>query len=168
MDVMPMRFLRLASLNGGSYIAPEKEYEPGKMELPDGSIIQKAAVFGTVMELVETEKLSRATIDDCTAEIALLAFNEDKARLSGLAKGDIIFAVGKPRERDGEVFIAVESAKKIAFSGEMMYRAMCLKQAKTGTGKVNKTFDEQGIKAEEESEFTAADKFGPKVSKSRI
>lgn len=60
----------------------------------------------------ETATFAALTIDDCSAQIRVKAWNEDTKKLSNIQPGDCILVIGKLREYNDELYITPEILRK--------------------------------------------------------
>ena len=83
----------------------------------------RVLVWGNVIRVFETEKVSSFLIDDFTDTCNVTGFSEQKALFKGISKGDRIQVCGEVRhDRNGELYILPEIVIKIDCSTELLRR----------------------------------------------
>lgn len=113
---MTAKKLRISDLINGKYFAGSKEeMKPSYVITSFGEKISRVNLIGTVTDkfVNEDETYSSATLDDGTETIRLKAFREDVRILKDLELGDLILAIGKVKEYNGEIYVNAEVAKRL-------------------------------------------------------
>ncbi len=125
--------LPICEIVEGDYNKTEKEDEANYLLTKSGFRISRAKIWGNVSRVFEsTDKPFKSiTLDDFTQTISLLAFDEKVSVLDGIKVGDVVTAIGKPREGRDEIFLLAETVKKINPTEEMLCRAENIHSMKT-------------------------------------
>lgn len=113
---MTAKKVRIVDLISGRYFAGSKEeMKPSYVITPFGEKISRVNLIGSVIDkfVNEDETYSSTTLDDGTDAIRLKAFKEDTQVLKELELGDLILAIGKVKEYNGEVYVNAEVVKKL-------------------------------------------------------
>jgi RPA family protein len=114
-------------LNSGKYF--EKEgFTPNYLLTPEGRRLSRGRIVGTVVDRFknEDETYGSLTIDDGTDTTQLKFFNE-LDEMEEFEEGDIVEAVGKVREYQGQIYMNAEILVKRNVKSEMLHQ---LKQKK--------------------------------------
>jgi len=141
----------LGELEKARYFKSEGEFEPNYATLESGEKISRVNCWGNCVRTFSSEQLSSISIDDFSAAMDVLAFGEERALLENVREGDVVSVVGKPREGNRGVFIALEGIQKLSFEEEMLKRLEVLKSVsarKHAKGKKKKA-GEKGSKRKE-------------------
>jgi len=95
-------------LNSGKYFQREG-FEPNFLLIPDGRRYSRARIVGTMVDTFKNdeETYGSITVDDGTDTVQLKFFNDMDA-VDEAEEGDIVEAVGKVREYQGEVYMNAE------------------------------------------------------------
>jgi len=111
-----------AELQSGRYF--EKEgFTPNYLLTPQGRRISRSRIIGTVVDsfVNEDETYGSITIDDGSDTVQLKFFNElDDVR--EFETGDIVEAVGKVREYQGQIYMNAEILKDCSVKKEMLHQ----------------------------------------------
>lgn len=113
---MPANKTRIVDVVYGKYFYPNQEQKKaGYVITPFGKRLSRVNIIATVIDkfLNEEESYCSLTLDDGTENIKLKAFKEEAKGLIRFELGDLVLAIGKVREYNGEVYIAVEAARKL-------------------------------------------------------
>ncbi|MFA4907908.1 MAG: OB-fold nucleic acid binding domain-containing protein [archaeon] len=158
----PAARLPLIEIVRGKIEETAEKYEPFRLVSRSGIIAGKVMAWGVVVHRYESEnkKFCELTLDDFTETISVRAFLEKVEMLSGFSVGDIVRVLGKPREKDNEIFLVPDSIKRISVQEELVQRlenAMSLMQAnrKRESEKIEKSKEKKtrGKKVEVEKNF---------------
>ena len=92
--------------------------------------VARARILATVMNVFRSEdgNFGSVTLDDGSDTIRAKAF-KDLAVLDGVAVGDLVDAVGKVREYNGEIYMMPELIRKVSPDMELLRRAELLRLA---------------------------------------
>jgi len=106
-------------LNKGKYFQREG-FEPNFLLTVDGRRLSRARLVGTVVDsfINDDETYGSLTIDDGNDTTQIKFFNE-LDQLKDYEVGDIIEAVGKVREYQGEIYMNAEILKKREIKEEL-------------------------------------------------
>ena len=120
----PALRLPLIEIVRGKIEETTEKYEPFRLVSRSGIIAGKVMVWGVVVHKYESEsgKFSELTLDDFTETISVRAFLEKTEALSGFSVGDIVRVLGKPRQKDNEIFLVPDSIKRISVQEELVER----------------------------------------------
>ncbi|MFB6292290.1 MAG: OB-fold nucleic acid binding domain-containing protein, partial [Candidatus Nanohaloarchaea archaeon] len=115
-------------LNTGKYFQREG-FEPNFLLTPDGRRYSRARIVGTVVDTFvnDDETYGSITIDDGTDTVQLKFFNELEA-MEEVDEGEIIEAVGKVREYQGQIYMNAEIVIQRDVKHELLHQ---LRQEKT-------------------------------------
>jgi len=115
-------------LNSGKYFQKEG-FTPNYLLTPEGRRFSRARIVGTVVDtfMNEDETYGSITVDDGTDTIQLKFFNELDL-LKEFEVGDILEAIGKVREYQGEIYMNAEILKEREIKKELLHE---LKHVKT-------------------------------------
>ncbi len=105
--------VRIWDLVNGSFIKKEG-FEPSVIRIASGEEISRARILGTVVArfVADDGNYAAATLDDGSDTIRLKTFKTAKP-LDTVNIGDIVDAIGKIREYEGEKYIIPEVVKKV-------------------------------------------------------
>ncbi|WP_414836393.1 OB-fold nucleic acid binding domain-containing protein [Candidatus Nanohalococcus occultus] len=116
-------------LHSGRYF--EKEgFTPNYLLTPGGRKISRTRLVGTVVDsfINDDETYASITIDDGTDTVQLKFFNElDQMREFEI--GDIIEAIGKVREYQGQIYLNAEILENCSVEKELLHQLRHRKQA---------------------------------------
>jgi RPA family protein len=118
--------LRVSDLISGQYIK-EEGLRPNYVLLKDGRKISRVNILGTVVSVNVDTGYKNVYIDDGTAKLSVRSF-EQNAMLEARQVGDIVFAIGKPREYGREIYVLPEILKSVADIHWVELRALELKK----------------------------------------
>lgn len=104
--------LRVSDLINGQYIK-EEGLRPNYVLLKDGRKVSRVNILGTVVSVNIDGGYKSIYIDDGTAKLSVRSF-EQNAMLDARQVGDVVFAIGKPREYGREIYVLQEIVKPVA------------------------------------------------------
>lgn len=109
-------------LNSGKYFEREG-FEPNFLLTPDGRRLSRGRLVGTVVDkfINDDETYGSITVDDGTDTVQLKFFNE-LAEMKDFTEGDIIEAVGKVREYQGQIYMNGEILEKRDVEKELLHQ----------------------------------------------
>jgi RPA family protein len=115
-------------LNSGKYFQKEG-FTPNYLLVPSGRRFSRARMVATVVDSFtnDDETYGSLTLDDGTDTIQIKFFN-DLSLIEDFETGDIVEAVGKVREYQGEIYMNAEILKKRDVKDELLHE---LKHRKT-------------------------------------
>ncbi len=115
-------------LNSGKYFQKEG-FTPNYLLTPEGRRFSRARIVGTVVDtfMNEDETYGSITVDDGTDTTQLKFFNE-MDMLKEFEVGDIVEAIGKVREYQGQIYMNAEILEKRNIKKELLHE---LKHVKT-------------------------------------
>jgi len=122
--------LALSELENAKYSKSEGEFEPNYATLENGERVSRVNAWGNCVRSYQSENLSSISIDDFTATIDVLAFDDARKMLEKIRKGDSVSVVGKPRKGKNGIFIALEGIQKLSFKEEMLKRLEVLQSVR--------------------------------------
>lgn len=104
---------RISSVTAGKYVVREG-FEPNYVLSKKGEMLSRVRIMATVVDkfVSETGKFASLTLDDGTETVRAKVFNA-VSMFDSIAVGDIVDAVGRIREYQGEIYIAPEITTKI-------------------------------------------------------
>ncbi len=116
------KFTTAEELNSGKYFQKEG-FTPNYLLTPDGRRMSRARIVGTVVDTFvnDDETYGSLTIDDGTDTVQLKFFNELDA-IEEFEQGDIVEAVGKVREYQGEIYMNPEITIKRDVKHELLHQ----------------------------------------------
>lgn len=108
-------------LNSGKYFQKEG-FTPNYLLTPSGRRFSRARIVATVVDSFtnEDETYGSLTLDDGTDTIQIKFFN-DLSLIEDFESGDIVEAVGKVREYQGEIYMNAEILKKREVKDELLH-----------------------------------------------
>lgn len=159
---LPAKKSRIFDLVSGKYFPGSKEeMRSGYVISPFGEKISRVNVIGTVINsfVNDDQTYSTLTLDDGTETIQVRAFKQDVEKLANHVLGELVITLGKVREYNGEVYIGVETVRKIEDANmETMRKLELLDQLvdkkkiiKEIKGMIEKMTREELVRAVEES-----------------
>ncbi len=109
-------------LNSGKYFQKEG-FTPNYLLTPGGKRLSRARIVGTVVDtfINEDETYGAITVDDGTDTTQLKFFNELEP-MEDFEVGDIVEAVGKVREYQGQVYMNAEILVKQDVEHELLHQ----------------------------------------------
>ena len=108
-------------LNSGKYFQKEG-FTPNYLLTPEGKRFSRTRIVGTVVDTFvnDDETYGSITIDDGTDTTQLKFFNELEA-MEDFEEGDIVEAVGKVREYQGQIYMNAEILKQRKVTKELLH-----------------------------------------------
>lgn len=109
-------------LNSGKYFQKEG-FTPNYLLTPNGRRLSRSRIVGTVVDkfINDDETYGSLTIDDSTDTTQIKFFNEiDQVR--EFETGDIVEAVGKVREYQGQIYMNAEIIQKTEIEKELLHQ----------------------------------------------
>jgi len=109
-------------LNSGKYFEREG-FDPNFLLTPDGRKLSRARIVATVVDTFvnEDETYGSVTVDDGTDTVQLKFFNELQ-KMEDYEEGDIVEAIGKVREYQGQIYMNAEIMKKRDVEKELLHQ----------------------------------------------
>jgi hypothetical protein len=114
--------VRVSDVLNGKFFYGSKEGMKPSYVISLGMKFSRANLVGTVTDKFFSEDGSYAslTIDDGTGAIRIKGFREKTALLAAVEKGDLVLAVGKVKEYNGERYVNCEVVRKIDINYESL------------------------------------------------
>lgn len=112
---LPSIKVRIVDLLQGEYSPGSREdMSPSFVVTSFGDKVSRVSLVATVTDSFasEDENYAAITVDDGTEEIRLKAFSED-TNILNVEQGNLIHAIGKVKEYNGEIYINAEVAKVV-------------------------------------------------------
>lgn len=105
--------VKIADLNGGEWVKNEG-MEPSYVVIKRGDKVGRARILATVVSkfISEDKEFASVTLDDGSGTIRVKSFKTVKP-LEKLEEGNVIDAIGKIREFNGEIYMVPETIRKI-------------------------------------------------------
>tara|TARA_Y100000310_G_C20549806_1_gene747473 strand:+ start:360 stop:1001 length:642 start_codon:yes stop_codon:yes gene_type:complete len=96
------------------YVKEAGEWSPNFIQI-EGKQVSRVNLLGVIIAVEQQQEGVRNNllVDDGTGTIALRSFDE-KDMFKGLAVGELVTIIGRPREYGGEKYIATEIVKKVS------------------------------------------------------
>ncbi len=113
---MPAVKVRITDVVNGKYVPGSKEeMKPSYVITSFGQKVSRINIIASVTDkfLSEDGNYSSITIDDGTDVIRVKAFKEDAAMLKSIELGDMVLAIGKVKEFNGELYLNGEIVRRI-------------------------------------------------------
>jgi RPA family protein len=106
--------IRIKDILNGRYIN-EEGWTPNYVETANGKKVSRVNVMGIVVAKEEDNVTGYKSvlIDDSTGKIPARSFGEESGMMQRIQIGDIVIAIGRPREYGSERYLALEIIKKI-------------------------------------------------------
>ncbi len=106
--------LWIAEIVDADYIREEGEWEPNYLDVK-GIKVARVNILGTITEFFSNPNgdYVTMTIEDGSAQIAVRAFKEDTRFLQGLAIGNSVLVIGRPKQYQNEIYVIPEIVKKL-------------------------------------------------------
>jgi predicted transcriptional regulator len=106
--------VRVKDITSGRFLKGDR-FETGQLITELKEQISRVRVLGTVVSkfISDDGKFGSVTLDDGTDTISLRVFGEDVKLIKEIDTGDIVDAVGRVREYEGEKYVSLESVWKI-------------------------------------------------------
>jgi len=121
------RKVRIADIMAGSFVHKEG-MEPSFVETASGAVV-RARIIATVMNAFRSDdgNFGSLTLDDGTDTIRAKVF-KDLRVMEGVTPGDLVEAVGKVREYNGEMYVMPELIRRVRDPNmELLRRAELLR-----------------------------------------
>jgi RPA family protein len=121
---MPAVKVRIMDVVSGKYLPGSKEeMKPSYVITSFGQKVSRINIIASVTDkfISEDGNYSSITIDDGTDVIRVKAFKEDATMLKSIELGDMVLAIGKVKEFNGELYLNGEIVRKI---GDPNYESM--------------------------------------------
>lgn len=114
--------VRICDLKEGQYVRVDGEWEPNYVMTPASRKVSRA----NIMAVVATQPdigggQSSFLVDDGTAQMTVRLFEE---REFGVAPGDVVTVIGRPRQYGDEIYVVPEIVKKISDPRWVNYRLL--------------------------------------------
>lgn len=105
--------VKIADLNNGDWVKNEG-MEPSYVVTKRGDKVGRARILATVVSkfISEDKEFASVTLDDGSGTIRVKSFKTVKP-LEKLEEGNVIDAIGKIREFNGEVYVVPETIRKV-------------------------------------------------------
>ena len=113
---LPAKKIRIFDVvNGRFFPGSKEEKRSGYVITPVGEKVSRVNLIGSVLNsfVNDDQNYSTLTLDDGTETIQVRAFKEEVEKLIKHEIGDLVLAIGKVREYSGEIYVGVESVRKI-------------------------------------------------------
>lgn len=151
---------RIWDLVNGSFIKKEG-FEPSVVRIASGEEISRTRIMGTVVArfVADDGNYAAVTIDDGSDTIRLKTFKTTKP-LDSLNVGDIVDAIGKIREYEGEKYIIPEVVRKISDPNFEILRRLELVYTESGLKKTRELVERGKSKDPEELRKDLMEKHG--------
>lgn len=140
----------IKAITEGEYTREEEEFSPNFIQI--GNLkVARVNVIGVVVSVIDSGNLG-IDIEDNTGEISVRSFEHIPPQ-EGLVVGDFVNVIGRPREFNGEKYIAPEIIKKTDQKW-MIYRKLELKDfvlpENKREEKINEKIEEEGVLSNQE------------------
>jgi RPA family protein len=154
------RKVRVWDLMNGSFIKKEG-FEPSVIRIASGEEVSRARIMGTIVAkfVAEDGNYAAVTLDDGSDTIRLKTFKTTKP-LDTLNVGDVVDAIGKIREYEGEKYIIPEVARKIDDPNLEILRRLELVYKERGLQKTKELLEKNKGKDPEELRKELIEKHG--------
>lgn len=136
--------VKIAELNGGEWVKNEG-MEPSYVVIKRGEKVGRARILATVVSkfVSENKEFASVTLDDGSGTIRAKSFKTIKP-LEKLEEGNVVDAIGKVREYNGEVYVVSETIRKIDDPGMETLRMLELeKLSRQAAGRPKETLLEK-------------------------
>lgn len=161
---LPAKKLRISDVTNGKYFPGSKEeMKASYLITPMGEKVSRINLIASVIDkfLSEDGNYSTVTIDDGSETIRVKTFKEGVELLNGIDVGDLVLAVGKIKEYNGELYVNGEIVKKIFDKNlESLRKLEILKQTIQQKRIVDEIRNLSSQMSEEELKQYAKDKYG--------
>lgn len=106
--------LWIAEIIDADYTREEGEWEPNYLDIK-GIKVARVNVLGTITEVFVNSlgDYAAVTIEDGSASVAIRVFKGDIRLVTGLAIGDSILVIGRPKQYQNEIYIVPEIVRKL-------------------------------------------------------
>ncbi len=118
-------------LVNGKFVRDSDKFPGSYVITPYGVYVSRARIMGIIVDKFVSDDWLYATltIDDSTETIRLKLFREDTKIVKKFMIGDLVDAIGKVREYQGEIYILPEIVRKVdSFDWELLRRLEILKE----------------------------------------
>lgn len=152
--------LRIKDIAEGEFVKSTERWEPNYLVTPSNGGVSRIRVLATVVSkfVSEDKKYSNITMDDGSSTITVRAFKEKQELLEGIQAGDVVDAVGKPREYLGERYLVPELVNKIKDPNwELVRKLELMLKTPTGGEIAASSSQKVGHTAEVAEEFVASE-----------
>lgn len=105
--------VRVGDLINNEYIRQSGEWEPNYITV-NGLKVSRANIIASVIDKQESDLMSSISVDDGSGNINVRCFNELTVLLKDIQVGDLVLVIGRPRENNGQIFVAGEIVKKLS------------------------------------------------------
>jgi RPA family protein len=107
---LPAYKVTIGEILDGKYIKSPGQLEPNSLVLSGERKVSRVRIMGTVVDVYSSAQkaYSSVVVDDSTGEIRCKCYGEDIHMLDDVEKGDIIDAVGRPREGEDGITLNLE------------------------------------------------------------
>ncbi|MEM5829805.1 MAG: OB-fold nucleic acid binding domain-containing protein [Candidatus Aenigmatarchaeota archaeon] len=150
-------------VNGVFFHGNKVEMKPNYVITPFGEKISRVNLIGTLTNLFisEDESYGSLTIEDGTASIRAKVFGSDVKLIKNISNGDLLLVIGKLKEYNGEIYVAVEIVRKLEDPNYEILRKLeilkNLKEKKKMVEEIKSLFEEM---SEEELKEYVKGKYG--------
>lgn len=146
MRAVAMR-IPLKELEDAEFVQVAEQYEPSYFLTKNGLKVSRVSVFGIVVRKYEGDNFTSIKLDDFTACIDALLFEDKRTLAEKIELGDAVKVIGRLRSGNNGIFISVEALRKLSFEEEMFKRLEILK--------CYRNYLKQAEKAEEARSFSS-------------
>ncbi|MBS3055742.1 MAG: hypothetical protein J4452_04625 [Candidatus Aenigmarchaeota archaeon] len=113
-------------VNGRFFPGSKEEMRSGYVITPLGEKVSRVNLIGSVVNsfVNDDQNYSTMTLDDGSETVQVRAFKEDVEKLIKHEIGELVLAIGKVREYNGEIYVGIESIRKIENPNEETLRKL--------------------------------------------
>ncbi|MFH0711142.1 MAG: OB-fold nucleic acid binding domain-containing protein, partial [Candidatus Aenigmatarchaeota archaeon] len=166
MDIIrnPAKKIRIFDIvNGRFFPGSKEEMKAGYTITPLGEKVSRVNLIGTVINsfVNDDQTYATLTLDDGTETLQIRGFKEDVEKLIKHDLGNLVLVIGKVREYNGEVYVGVETIRKIEDSNvETMRKLEILNELIERKKVVDEIKEMYGKMSREELVNSVQEKFG--------
>ena len=117
----------LSELKGAEFVKVAEQYIPSYAVTKSKLKASRVSVFGIVVRRYDGENFTSIKLDDFTNTIDVMAFEDARDLLKDIKEGCSVKVVGRLRQGNNGLFIALEGIQKLSFKEEMLKRLEIIK-----------------------------------------
>lgn len=149
----------LSELEDAEFVKVAEQYVPSYAVTKSKLKASRVSVFGIVVRRYEGENFTSIKLDDFTGVADVIAFENNQGLLKNIKEGNAVKVIGRVRQGNNGLFIALEGIQKLNFKGEMFKRLEIIKDFTSRLKKIQKEQKEdKGKGSKEKAKKNAGEK----------
>lgn len=117
----------LSELKDAEFVKVAEQYVPSYAVTKSKLKASRVSVFGIVVRRYDGENFTSIKLDDFTNTIDVMAFEDAQELLKDIKEGSSVKVIGRVRQGNNGLFIALEGIQRLSFKEEMFKRLEIIK-----------------------------------------